>query len=91
MTKLNQAKREKASRDKLRANREVLDAEAKDRSRRIKVRRDQRLKKEAIRRAQRRKRIFKLAGVWIGLIFIGFFAATWFSADFVSWLESFLN
>lgn len=91
MTRLSESNRERALQDKLRKNREVLDTESKDRTRRIKIRREQRLKKEAMQRIKRRKRIFKLAGVWIVLIFLGFFAATWFSADFVNWLESLLN
>ncbi|MAF47036.1 MAG: hypothetical protein QGH73_03405 [Rhodospirillales bacterium] len=90
-SKASDFKRRRERNAKLRENRDLLDHEAEDRSRRIKIRRQQRLKKEAAARIQKRKRMFKVAIVWVGLIFLGFLAATWFSADFVHWMDSFLN
>ncbi|MDA0239404.1 MAG: hypothetical protein O3A84_05175 [Proteobacteria bacterium] len=36
-------------------------------------------------------RALKLAGLWIGLIIVIFFAAVWFSPDFVNWLHDMVN
>lgn len=90
-SKATDFKRRRERSAKLRENRDQLDHEAEDRTRRIKIRRQQRLKKEAAARIQKRKRMLKVATVWVGLIFLGFLAATWFSADFVHWMDSFIN
>ncbi|NQV55524.1 MAG: hypothetical protein HQ503_06670 [Rhodospirillales bacterium] len=77
--------------ERLSRNKELLEAEAESRARRIKSRQRQRLKEETLRRIARRKRRLKLAVIWIGswtVILIGaLYAATWFSADFVNWLN----
>ena len=67
----------------------LLDREAKARKRRIALRREQRAKAEAAARRMRRMRTFKLSGVWAVAISGVFITATWFSNDFIVWLDSF--
>ncbi|MAF48584.1 MAG: hypothetical protein QGH73_00390 [Rhodospirillales bacterium] len=72
----------------IRAKRQ-LDQEDEGREQRIEVRRQQRLKQEALKRAKRRKRMVKMAAAWVGVIFVLFLVATWFSGDLVAWLHKF--
>jgi hypothetical protein len=66
----------------------LLKREADSRDGRIKMRREQQRKKELARKAAKRKRMFKVAGVWLGIIFLGFLAAAWFSPDLIKWLHT---
>ena len=69
----------------------LLDREAKARKQRIALRREQRAKAEAAARRMRRMRrmrAFKLSGVWAFAISGVFITATWFSNDFIVWLDS---
>jgi hypothetical protein len=66
----------------------LLKREADSREGRIKMRREQQAKKDAARRLAKRKRMFKVAGAWLGVIFVGFLAAAWFSPAFINWLHS---
>ena len=58
-----------------------LAGEAESRTRRIQRRKAYREKVEQGRRAKRRQRAFKLAGVWSLVIVAGFVAAAWFAKD----------
>ena len=66
---------------------ELLKREAESRENRIKIRREQQRKKELARKLAKRKRMFKVAGLWLGIIFIGFFVAAWFSQSLVTWIH----
>ena len=66
----------------------LLKREADSRESRIKIRREQQAKKEAARRLAKRKRMFKVAGAWLGMIFVGFLAIAWFSPAFINWLHT---
>lgn len=72
-------------------NLKLLGDEAESREKRIKMRKQQREKADAKRRIAKRKRMFKVAGVWIGIIFVGFFITAWFSKDFVHWFHEIIN
>lgn len=65
---------------------DLLKREADSRDGRIKMRREQQRKKELARKLAKRKRMFKVAGAWLGVIFIGFLAAAWFSPEVIKWL-----
>ena len=67
-------------------DRAQLAGEAESRSRRIQRRKAYREKVEQSRRAKRRQRAFKLAGLWSLVIVAGFFAAVWFAPDFAKLL-----
>jgi len=45
------------------------------------------MKKDAIKRAKRRKRIMKMSAAWVGVIFVIFLAVTWFSGDLIAWMD----
>lgn len=88
---LSESQKRRLEEKKLKENQKVLEDEAESREKRIKMRQEHRLRAEAIARLRRRKRMFKVAGAWIGAIFIAFFAATWFSADFANWLHELIH
>lgn len=88
---MSDAEKRKLEEQKLKENLKVLEDEAEARENRIKMRREHRLKTEAATRIKRRKRMFKVAGAWIAAIFVVFFAATWFSADFANWLHDLIH
>jgi len=67
------------------ANEETL------RNRRITTRRGQQAKKELARRAAKRKRLFKVVAIWVGIIFVGFIAAAWFLPGVITWLKGFFH
>lgn len=52
------------------------------------ISREQQRKKELARKVAKRKRMFKVAGAWLGVIFIGFLAAAWFSPALINWLHT---
>ncbi len=66
----------------------LLKREAESRDSRIKIRREQQRKKELARKLAKRKRMFNVAGAWLGVIFIGFLAAAWFSPALINWLHT---
>jgi hypothetical protein len=74
---------------KSRQDKRQLNDEDEGRELRVEERRKQRLKQDAIKRAKRRKRMVKMSLAWVGIIFVIFLSATWFSGDLVSWMESF--
>jgi len=88
---MSEAQKRKLEEQKRRENLKVLENEAESREKRIKMRQEQRLKTEAALRIKRRRRMFKVAGAWIGAIFVVFFLATWFSTDFVNWLHDLIH
>jgi|GEM_PF-2236028 hypothetical protein len=63
-----------------------LEDEEDARKRRVKLRKQRQAKLVVERRDRRRKRAFKLAGLWILIIAGGLFAATWYSGDITSLL-----
>lgn len=65
----------------------LLKREADSRDGRIKMRREQQQRKEAARRLAKRKRMFKVAGIWLGMIFLGFLVAAWFAPALISGLN----
>ena len=69
----------------------LLDDEEEGREKRIQLRKQQRLKAEVEKKARKRKRMFKVAGAWIGVIIVGFLVVTWFSKDVVSWFHDIIN
>lgn len=69
-------------------DREVLRREDAQRNKRIKIRREQRLKKEAAKRIAKRKRMFKVAGVWVAVLIAAFLVVVWFSADIMKFIRS---
>lgn len=69
----------------------LLDDEEEGREKRIQLRKRQRLKADAEKKVRKRKRMFKVAGAWIGVIFVGFMVVTWFSKEFVSWFHDLIN
>lgn len=66
---------------KLIEGRMQLEDEAESRKRRIKLRKQRQVKINAMRRAKRRARAFKLAGFWMAVVVSGFFAMAWYSND----------
>ncbi len=84
MPSLEEYKRQKKNLDQ-------LSEEEAGRETRIKNRRRHQEKLEAERRAKRRIRMAKMAGIWIGVIVVGLYALTWFSKDFVDWLHRLIN
>lgn len=80
----HQGRDERALRDdpKKRAEDQAqLADEADGRARRIQRRKAYREKVAQGRRAKRRQRAFKLAGIWSLVIIVGFIAAAWFAKD----------
>jgi hypothetical protein len=69
-------------------DRELLRREAESRESRIKLRREQQRKKELARKLAKRKRMFKVAGVWLGVIIAGFLVVAWFTPSVVTWLHT---
>lgn len=65
----------------------LLKREAESRDNRIKMRRDQQRKKELARKLAKRKRMFKVAGIWIGVLIVGFLVVAWFSPALVTWIH----
>ena len=70
------------------SGREVLRQEAASRDKRMRLRKEQQLKKEAVKRMAKRRRMFKVAGVWIALLAIAFFVTVWFSPDLMKMLRN---
>ena len=64
----------------------LLRREAESRDGRIKMRREQQRKKELARKIAKRKRMFKVAGAWLGVIFLGFLVAAWFGPVIINTL-----
>ena len=71
----------------LERDRELLRREAASRNKRIKTRREQQLKKDAARRLAKRKRMFKVMGIWIAILVIGFLVVAWFSPKLINWMH----
>jgi hypothetical protein len=67
--------------------RETLRVEEAQRNKRIKIRRDQQLKKEAVKRLAKRKRMFKVAGIWVAVLIAAFFVVVWFSPDIMKFVR----
>jgi hypothetical protein len=65
----------------------LLKREADSRDSRIKLRREQQQRKELKRRIAKRKRAFKLAGIWLGVIIAGFLVVAWFSPALINWVH----
>ena len=70
------------------SGREVLRQEAASRDKRMRLRKEQQLKKDAVKRMAKRRRMFKVAGIWVTVIAIGFFVVVWFSPDLMKMLRS---
>ena len=66
---------------------DLLKREAESRDGRIKIRREQQQRKELARKLAKRKRMFKVAGAWLGVIIAGFLVVAWFSPALVTWLH----
>jgi hypothetical protein len=66
---------------------ELLKREADSRDSRIKVRREQQRKKELARKLAKRKRMFKVMGIWLGVLIAGFLLVAWFSPNLVNWVH----
>ena len=71
----------------LERDRELLRHEAAGRNKRIKTRREQQLKKDAARRLAKRKQMFKVMGIWIAILVVGFLAVAWFSPKLINWMH----
>jgi hypothetical protein len=67
---------------------DVLRREEAQRNKRIKIRREQQLKKEAAKRIAKRKRMFKVAGIWVAVLIAAFLAIVWFSPDIMKFVRS---
>ncbi len=65
----------------------LLKREAESRDNRIKMRREQQQKKELARKLAKRKRMFKVAGAWVGVLIAGFLVVAWFSPALVTWIH----
>ncbi|MFP6711982.1 MAG: hypothetical protein VB913_09850 [Rhodospirillales bacterium] len=76
-----QESRQLIDEQKLIEGRMQLEDEAESRKRRIKLRKQRQVKINAMRRAKRRARAFKLAGFWMAVVVSGFFAMAWYSND----------
>jgi cell division septal protein FtsQ len=59
-----------------------LENENENRDRRVRERKVYRQKMEARKKARRRQRAFKLAGVWCLVIVAGFIGIAWFANEF---------
>jgi hypothetical protein len=70
---------------------EQLASEAEARNKRVTTRRGVQAKKELARRAAKRKRMFKVVGIWVGVIFVGFLAAAWFMPNAVIWVKGMMK
>jgi hypothetical protein len=70
------------------SGRETLRAEEAQRNKRIKIRREQQLKKEAVKRIAKRKRMFKMAGIWVTVLIAAFLVTVWFSPDIMKYVRS---
>ena len=60
---------------------QVLAREAAQRNKRIKVRREQQLKKDAAKRIAKRNRMFKVAGIWVAVLIAAFLVVVWFTPE----------
>lgn len=69
-------------------DRDLLKREAESRESRIKLRREQQQRKELARKLAKRKRMFKVAGAWLGVIIAGFLVVAWFSPALINWLHT---
>ena len=69
-------------------DREVLRREEAQRTKRIKIRREQQLKKEAAKRIAKRKRMFKVAGIWVAVLIAAFLVVVWFSPDIMKFVRN---
>ena len=76
----------KIDEEKLRQNRKILEDEAAARERRIKIRRAQKQKAEAAKKAMAQSRKLKLITVWSCLIIVGLLLLIWFSGDLLDLL-----
>lgn len=74
--------------DELDSDREVLRREEAQRTKRIQVRRDQQLKKEAAKRIAKRKRMFKVAGIWVAVLIAAFLVVVWFTPEIMKFVRS---
>lgn len=70
---------------------EQLANEAHARNKRVTTRRGAQAKKELARRAAKRRRMFKVVGIWVGVIFVGFLAAAWFMPGAVAWMKGMMK
>lgn len=68
--------------------REMLRQEAAQRDKRMRIRKEQQLKKEAAKRIARRNRMFKVAGIWVVVLIAVFLVTVWFSPDLMKMLRS---
>jgi hypothetical protein len=70
---------------------EQLANEAESRNKRVTTRRGVQAKKELARRAAKRKRMFKVIGIWVGVIFVGFLGTAWFMPSMVAWVKGMMK
>ena len=70
---------------------QVLAREAAQRNKRIKVRREQQLKKDAAKRIAKRKRMFKVAGVWVAVLIAAFLVVVWFTPEIMKTIRGFMR
>jgi hypothetical protein len=70
------------------SGREVLRQEAVQRDKRVRIRKEQQLKKDAVKRLAKRRRMFKVAGVWVVLIVALFLVTAWFAPDLMKMLRN---
>ena len=66
---------------------DLLKREAEGRDGRIKIRREQQVKKELARKIAKHNRMFKVAGAWVGVLIVGFLVVAWFSPALVTWMH----
>ncbi len=70
---------------------EQLATEAESRNKRVTTRRGLQAKKELARRAAKRARMFKVIGIWVGIIFVGFLGSAWFMPGVVAWMKGMMK
>jgi sRNA-binding protein len=91
VAELTDAQKRRLEESKRQEDLKALEDEAAAREKRIQIRRERRLRAEAVIRIKRRNRMFKVAGAWLAALVVGLLVAIWFSTDFVTWLHGLIT
>lgn len=91
MADITDAKKDFEEERRRKAGAQVLENEAEARAKRIEMRKDQKSKADKSLKEKKRKRVYKIAGIWVALIVAGLFALTWFSGDLVEYFHDLVN
>ena len=91
MADIKDAKKDFEEERRRQAGAQVLESEAESRAKRIGMRKDQKATADKAVKEKKRKRVYKVAGIWVAFIVAGLFALTWFSGDLVEYFHDLVN